>query len=437
MLPTKTADPIPDIVVEPGTNYQTKIEPRPPQQKALTALQATMEEEYDKAMVVMATGLGKTYLAAFFAQRFKRVLFIAHREEILHQAKKSFQQVMPEGKYGIYNGKVKESDVDGVFASIYTLSMKEHLQVFRPDSFDLIVVDEFHHAAAKSYNRVLQYFQPKFLLGITATPNRMDGKDVYALCDGNVAFQMHFIEAIQHGWLAPFKYYAVYDDTDYSQITWLGSRYDQTELLSAQLRSDTARNILEAWTKHKQTRTIAFCSSIKQAQFLEEYFNQHSYNTVSLHSQSAINRNEAIQQLQRGEIDVIFTVDLFNEGVDIPPVDTLLFVRPTESLTVFTQQVGRGLRLYDGKDHCTIIDLIGNYRNADIKLSLFNTEGAEEKGKKKPEIMPVVPDNCEVNLDVHVINLLNELTLKRQPRKEKLLKAYKELKEEMGHVHLI
>ncbi|WP_407270375.1 DEAD/DEAH box helicase family protein [Radiobacillus sp. PE A8.2] len=433
MLPESKPD-YASSVADPQAEYQAEIDPRPAQQLALDALHATMEEDYDKAMVVMATGLGKTYLAAFFAQNFGRVLFIAHREEILYQAKKSFQHVMPDRNYGMYNGKVKDAETDNVFASIYTLSMKEHLQKFSPDHFDLIVVDEFHHAAANSYKRVLQHFQPNFLLGITATPDRLDGKDVFAICDGNVAYQMHFIEAIQHGWLAPFHYYGVYDDTDYSQITWLGTRYDQTELLAAQLRDGLAANILHAWKQHKQTRTIGFCSSIKQAQFLSSYFNQNGHNTISLHSQSVdISISKAIQKLDRGEIEIIFTVDLFNEGVDIPAVDTLLFARPTESLTVFTQQVGRGLRIFNGKTHCTIIDLIGNYRNADIKLSLFDAERPDGKGKKKREVVPIVPGACEVNLDVQVVNLLQELAKKKQPRKEKLLHAYYNLKEELGY----
>lgn len=236
---------------------------------------------------------------------------------------------MPEKRYGIYNGKLKESNADAIFASIYTLSMKSHLEQFSPGEFDLIIIDEFHHAAADSYQRALDYFQPKFLLGITATPDRNDNKDVYAICDGNVAFRLDFLEAIERKWLAPFKYFGVYDDTDYTQITWLGNRYDEEELLQVQLKEEMALKILRAWEDKKQTRTLAFCSSIRQANFLSNYFNQHGYHTVSLHSQQVqIGRSQAISQLDRGEIDVIFTVDLFNEGIDIPSVDTLLFVRP-------------------------------------------------------------------------------------------------------------
>lgn len=420
-----------EVVYDPTVSYGV-IQPRFAQVEALAQLEATYAEGYDRAMVVMATGLGKTYLAAFFARNFGKVLFIAHREEILYQAKRSFARVLSDKTFGIYDGKVKEGQADVVFASIFTLSMKRHLEIFTKDEFDLIVVDEFHHAAAKSYERVLAYFKPKFLLGITATPDRNDYKDVYAICDGNVAYRIDFIEAVQRGWLAPFRYYGVYDDTDYTQITWRGNRYDEVELLQAQLRTEVAENILRAWEKHKQTKTLVFCSSIRQADFLANYFNEHDYRTVSLHSKQVhITRSKAIAMLEKGELDAIFTVDLFNEGVDIPAVDTLLFVRPTESLTIFTQQVGRGLRLHPAKQYCVIIDLIGNYRNADVKLSLFDTKRGETT-KKREKLLPTVPELCELDLDVRVIDLLEEMRRKRQPRREKLLHDYQELKQELG-----
>lgn len=409
------------------------LEPRPAQQLALEALDKTIEEQYNRAMVVMATGLGKTYLAAFFAKRFKRVLFVAHREEILHQALRSFRTVMPKSEGGLYNGAEKDLTATHIFASIYTLGMKKHREQFDAEAFDLIVVDEFHHAAAKTYQSLLEYFRPKFLLGITATPDRMDGKDVYALCDGNVAFQLHFLEAIQRQWLCPFRYYGIYDETDYSGITWLGTRYDEEQLLVVQLRDEMAETIYRAWMKHKQTRTIAFCSSIRQANFLAGYFMRQGVTCISLHSQaSEMNRGEAIEKLSRGSLEVIFTVDLFNEGVDIPAVDTLLFVRPTESLTIFTQQVGRGLRLHPGKHYCTIIDLIGNYRNADIKLGLFDMNREKSEKSKKEKVIPEVPAECELHFDINVVNLLEELSRKRQPRKDKLRSAYFAVKHELG-----
>jgi superfamily II DNA or RNA helicase/HKD family nuclease len=422
------------MIHDPATVTYETIRPRFAQVEALERLEATYEEGYDKAMVVMATGLGKTYLAAFFARRFPKVLFIAHREEILRQAKRSFQRVISNKRFGIYDRNEKEKDADIIFASIFTLSMKKHLKAFSKDAFDLIIIDEFHHAAARSYQRVLDYFEPKFLLGITATPDRNDNKDVYAICGGNVAYKIDFIEAVQRGWLAPFHYYGVYDDTDYSKIKWLGNRYDEAELLQAQLKEEMADKILKAWEKYKKTRTLVFCSSIKQADFLSNYFRKRNYRTVSLHSkQTDITRDRAIAMLEKGELDAIFTVDLFNEGVDIPSVDTLLFVRPTESLTVFTQQVGRGLRLYEGKNYCVIIDLIGNYRNADVKLKLFDTVRNADKNGKREKAIPTVPDNCSLHLDIQAINLLEEMRKKRQPRKEKLLWDYKQLKQELGY----
>lgn len=426
-----TVEPVqePEMLVDPTAPYI--ITPRPSQQEALEMLQNTFEEGYDKAMVVMATGLGKTYLTGFFAQNFSRILFIAHREEILKQAMQSFRHITPNKTYGLYYGPKKQPEADVIFASIYTLGMNRHLEVFSPDDFDLIVVDEFHHAAAQSYQRVIDYFKPKCLLGITATPDRMDGKDVYAICDGNVAYQIHFIEAIQKQWLAPFHYYGVYDDTDYRQITWLGTKYDEEELLAVQLTEEMLEKVYAAWIEHKQTRTISFCSSIRQANTLAKYFITKGVRAVSLNSKTIdISREDAIQQVNDGQLDIIFTVDLFNEGVDIPSVDTLLFVRPTESLTVFTQQVGRGLRLHNGKSHCVIIDLIGNYRNADVKMQLFNTESTKEKSRT--DVVPSVPTGCAIDLDIQVIDLLKELQTKKQPRKEKLLNAYLELKKELG-----
>jgi superfamily II DNA or RNA helicase/HKD family nuclease len=436
MLPVKNKEASPDPSQKDQTSTEHgasgKIQPRPAQIAAMEALEQTIEYQYDKAMIVMATGLGKTYLAGFFALKFTRVLFIAHREEILHQAQISFKQIMPERTVGLYNGQSKDTVSDCIFASIDTLGMRKHREKFDPSAFDLIIVDEFHHAAAKSYRDVLNYFAPKFLLGITATPDRMDGKDVYAVCDGNVAFQLHFIEAIQRGWLSPFRYYGIYDDTDYGQISRIGSRYDGEELLAVQLREEMASKIYEAWAQYKQSRTLAFCSSIRQANYLSNYFRSRGARTVSLHSQTVeMSRGDALSQIRDGELDIIFTVDLFNEGVDIPSVDTLLFVRPTESLTVFTQQVGRGLRLHPGKEFCTIIDLMGNYRNADLKLSLFEANIDGFVGGKEV-VTSISSVGGVLNLDLSVINLLKELLRGKQPRKERLRYAYMELKQELG-----
>lgn len=422
-----------EVIMERPESYTTKqiVKPRPAQQLALDALMAAREEDYDKALAVLATGLGKTYLAAFFACEYPKVLFVAHREEILEQARASFEHVYPVRSTGIYNGFSKEKDVDFLFASVFTLATDYHLQQFRPDEFDLIVIDEFHHAVAPTYERILQYFKPEFLLGITATPDRLDNKDVYSLCDGNVAISIHFLEAIRRNWLSPFMYYGVFDDTDYSGLKWRNQGYDEDELLRLQVRKDYMETVLSAWERKKKTRTIGFCSSIKQATYLSNHFNAAGYRTIALHGQTARDtRLNAREQLELGQLDAIFTVDLFNEGVDIPSVDTLLFARPTESLTVFTQQIGRGLRLADGKSHCVIIDLIGNYRNADVKMRVFTENN--EPPKKLDATTLKLPESCSFNLDLAVVNLLEEMKRKRSPRKQQLVDALLALKTELG-----
>lgn len=424
-----TVDFSPIISEEIITDY--KLSPRPAQQLALEALQTMREEQYDKALVIMATGLGKTYLAAFFARSFKRVLFIAHREQLLHQAKQSFSNVFPTDEMSIFDGTHKEKDGRFVFASIFTLSAHYHLQQFDRDAFDLIIIDEFHHATATSYERVLNYFKPQFLLGITATPDRLDNQDVYALCDGNVAISIHFIDAIRQGWLSPFHYIGVRDPIDYTTIEWRASRYDETQLLSAQLREEYAETALREWQKYKQERTLAFCSSVAQALAMSEYFNDASYRTVALHGDSTIaERRTMIERLHLGELDAIFTVNLFNEGVDIPLVDTLLFLRPTESLAVFTQQIGRGLRLAEGKSHCVIIDLIGNYRKADLKLAVFSQDQTIPNSFVASDFH--LPPDCHIEFDTGVIDLLQMLRTKRSPRKQRALDALRQLRLELG-----
>lgn len=420
-----------DVIIETDAPYQAVLKPRPAQELALQALEESMEEEYDRALAVLATGLGKTYLAAFFAERFSRVLFVAHREEILYQARDSFLHVHSQKKAGLYNATQKDVDYDFLFASVSTLCQDHHLAKFDPEEFDLIVVDEFHHATAPSYMRVIDYFKPRFLLGITATPHRLDNGDVFGICDGNVAITINFLDAIQKNWLAPFKYYGVYDETDYSQLRWVGSGYAEEDLERVQLREEMAEMIYREWLSKKQTRTIGFCSSVKQAKFLATYFEQQGVRAISLDAKSDPTiRKMARQKLNDGELDVIFTVDLFNEGVDIPKVDTLLFVRPTESLAVFTQQIGRGLRLAEGKDHCVIIDLIGNYRNADLKWRVFNPNKISGEGLTR--ITESLPNNCEINLDTKVINLVNHMSEKYQRGKEFLLAQDYMIRNELG-----
>ena len=269
------------------------------------------------------------------------------------------------------------------------------------------------------------------MLGLTATPDRLDNKDVYSLCDGNEAISIHFLDAIRQNWLSPFIYYGVLDETDYSELKWRNNRYDEEELLSLQMRDSYADATLTAWKEHKQSRTIGFCSSVRQAVFLSEYFQQAGYRSLALNgSTNRETRVAARSMLESGQLDIIFTVDLFNEGVDIPSVDTLLFARPTESLTVFTQQIGRGLRLAAGKSHCVIIDLIGNYRNARKKYQVF-TDNNELPAKISSETF-TEPTYFEFHFETAVIDLLQAMK-QNEPIQQRLINAYFELKEELGH----
>lgn len=421
-----------DIILDP-VDTPLLIEPLPAQKLALSALEETVAQGYDRAMAVLATGLGKTYLAAFFAKNYKHVLFVAHREEILTQAKATFSKVHLDRHAGFYNANEKSTEADMIFASVYTLTRPQHLQNFSKDAFDLIIIDEFHHAAAPIYKRLLEYFNPKFLLGITATPDRLDNKDVYAICDGNVAIEIHFLEAIAHNWLSPFHYYGVKDEIDYSQVRWLGTHYDENELIQHQQQLSVIERIYEKWYELKQTRTIAFCSSIKQAHFMAQYFKNQGIRAIALTGENnGFERLQACSDLDAGNIDIIFTVDLFNEGVDIPKVDTLLFIRPTASLSIFTQQIGRGLRLADGKEKCVIIDFIGNYRNADRKLQMLQPQLDEKSMAKLAPIQTIPNTDVVLNLDLEVVDLLKEITRKNQSYKQKILTAFENLKLQLG-----
>ncbi|QZY87135.1 DEAD/DEAH box helicase family protein [Exiguobacterium acetylicum] len=421
----------PEVEYDEGTVVVApEILPHRVQEEALQALRETMEEGRTRALAVLATGLGKTYLSAFFAGDFTRVLFLAHQKELLLQAERSFQKVNPAWKTGFYIGsdRTVTETTEIVFASVQTLAQKRHLDRFATDQFDLIIVDEFHHAAATSYKKIIDYFTPRFLLGLTATPDRMDGADVYAICHHNVAFQMHFTAAIAEGFLTPFHYYGIHDTIDYSQIRRIGRTYDASQLEHRQLDRDVADNIYHSWEKHRQTKTIGFCSSIKQAEYLAQVFREKGTTTFALTGQTT-NRTKYMQAFEQGEIDVLFTVDLFNEGVDIPKVDTLLFCRPTESVAIYTQQIGRGLRLAQDKSHCVIIDLIGNYRNVETKLKLL---GTMKESFKRGEIEPITPPpGCVIEFDTRALELIHRL---RQPsqRKLRLIEQYEQIKYELG-----
>ncbi len=388
--------------------------PRPIQLEAMDALSGSRAEGFAAGMAVMATGLGKTWLAAFDSAKFGRTLFIAHREEILRQSRDVFRTVRPDAELGLFMGAEKQPGADVVFASVQTLV--RNLDRFSPNDFDYIVIDEFHHAAANSYRQVIDHFTPKFLLGLTATPERMDGADLLALCGDNLVFECGLIEGIDRGELVPFRYWGIKDVADYQGIPWRNGKFDP-ELLALRIETQQrAQQAFDEWDLRCGERTLGFCASVSHAEFMARYFSDHDVQCVAVHSSpGSTDRREALDRLRSGELQVVFAVDMFNEGIDVPEVDSVLMLRPTESPVVFLQQLGRGLRLSEAKDHLRVVDFVGNHRSfmlhPRVLLGLGNDASASN-----PAILRAVergewdlPAGCSITFDVEAIDLLRLL----------------------------
>jgi superfamily II DNA or RNA helicase/HKD family nuclease len=416
----------------------SRPEPRGAQIEALYYLKRAREEGAQRGLVVAATGVGKTHIAAFDSLAFRRVLFVAHRQEIAEQAYKVFSEVRPESTLGLYTGERKDLAAGVFIATVQTLSRTEHLELFDPEYFEYVVVDEFHHAAAESYRKVVDYFRPKFLLGLTATPFRMDNKDIFTICDDNVVYEISLKQAIERDLLVPFSFYAVNDPTDYDEVRVSNGAYVIEDLERQLSRIERADLVLKHYFRMAGERTLGFCVSIKHADYMAQYFSAHGVPAVAVHSgQSSTNqgmdRSAAIAALERGSIKVLFAVDVFNEGVDIPSLDTVMFLRPTESYVVFLQQLGRGLRKHPGKHSLTVIDFIGNYRRAHHLPRLLAGENPwlEREAPRHTPTDEEYPEGCTVNFDFRVIELFDELA-KRDPLPERLRDTYWRIKTALG-----
>ena len=396
-------------------------EPNIVQVEALKSLkEARNKEGYSRGLVVMATGLGKTILSALDVLEFKpkKILFVAHREEILIQSMNAFKYFMPNKKYGIYKGKNKDTDNEYIFASIQTLGKESELKKFSKENFDYIIVDEFHHVGAKSYKSLVRYFEPKFFLGLTATPNRTDNIDIMQFCDENLIYRKDLIDGVNLNILSNFDYKGILDKhVDYTKITWRGKKFDEIDLEKNLNTSKRADYIFENWSKHKLTRTLGFCASIKHCDYMRDFFLKKGVKAVSVHSKSETNRSEAIKMLTLGDIDILFSVDLFNEGIDIPVIDTVMMLRPTESKIIFMQQFGRGLRKASGKTIVKVIDFIGNHKTfLEKPAALFNfdlnelTMGKFIEDYKDKKLN--IPDGSRVFFDLETIDFFTEYSLK-------------------------
>ena len=302
------------------TKVQLLYEPRGAQIEALCALEDTRAEGAKKALVQAATGVGKTYLAAFDSKSYERVLFVAHREEILKQAAASFRNVRNSEDYGFFTGEEKSTDKSVIFASVATLGRSEYLseKYFAPDYFQYLVIDEFHHAVNEQYQRIVKYFKPQFLLGLTATPERMDGRNIYELCDYNVPYEISLKDAINKGMLVPFHYYGIYDDTDYSGLHLIRGRYDEKELNETYIGNVYRHDLIyKYYCKYGSKKALGFCCSRAHAEEMAKEFCERGIPSVAVYSNAngtySEERGKAIEKLKSGEIRVIFSVDMFNE----------------------------------------------------------------------------------------------------------------------------
>ena len=431
-----------DILEEPkDTRVRMIFEPRGAQIEALCALEDTRAEGAKRALVVAATGIGKTYLAAFDSVKYQRILFVAHKEEILSQAAISFRNVRNSEDYGFFHGSEKCTDKSVVFASVATLGKAEYLneQYFSPDYFDYMVIDEFHHAVNDQYQKIVDYFKPKFLLGLTATPERMDGRNIYELCDYNVPYEISLKDAINKGMLVPFHYYGIYDDTDYSGIHVVRGKYNEKELNETYIGNVHRHELIyKYYCKYGSKRALGFCCSREHAEEMAKEFCNRGIPAVAVYSNAtgrySEDRTEAIRRLTEGEIKVIFSVDMFNEGVDIPSIDMVMFLRPTQSPIVFLQQLGRGLRKSRGKEYLNVLDFIGNYQKAGRVRFLLTDKAQWEKGSYRPTDPDSIPDDCLIDFDMKLIDLFHEMDKKQKRVGEQIQEEYFRVKELLGKV---
>lgn len=415
------ASPSYSVVAERSVEYKTGktnyiiCEPRGVQIEALYALAQSRKEGADRGLIQAATGIGKTYLAAFDSKNYEHVLFVAHREEILNQAATSFANVRCSNDYGFFNGKVHDTNKAVIFASVASLGKDEYLnnEFFTPDYFDYIVVDEFHHAVNKQYEKIIEYFKPKFLLGLTATPERTDGRSIYEICDYNVPYEINLYQAINRGILVPFHYYGIYDETDYSGLKFVKGDYLESELNVTYLNNRVRDNLIyKHYLKYHSRKALGFCCSRVHAEYMAGVFTKKGIPAVAVYSNAdgeySEDRAQAIKMLEEGRIKTIFCVDMFNEGVDIPEVDMVMFLRPTQSGIVFLQQLGRGLRTSKGKEYLNVLDFIGNYRFAGKNISLLS-EQKSTSSLSQLYAETHYPDGCLVDFDMELIDLFERM----------------------------
>ena len=402
--------------------YTMDIAPYSYQQEILDKLEAERTVRgYKRNLVVAATGTGKTVISALDYKRFRkqnpdkpcRLLFVAHREEILKQSMYTFRAVLKDANFGeMFVGSYKPESIDNLFISIQTFNSQSFTEKTALDFYDYIIVDEFHHAAAPTYQKLLAYYQPRILLGLTATPERMDGKSVLPYFNNRIAAEIRLPEAIDRKLLCPFQYFGVTDTVDLDTLKWSAGGYDKGELshiytFSGAMANRRADLVVSALLKYvtdiNDVKGLGFCVSVDHAEFMCRYFNGHNIPSMFLTGKSPDEeRKTAKQRLVEGHVRFIFVVDIYNEGVDIPEVNTVLFLRPTESLTIFLQQLGRGLRLAEDKECLTVLDFIGQANkkyNFEDKFAALLSNTTRSVTREIKDGFISVPKGCYIQLE--------------------------------------
>lgn len=402
--------------------YTMDIQPYSYQQEILDKLEAERTVRgYTRNLVVAATGTGKTVISALDYKRFRkqntghpcRLLFVAHREEILKQSLYTFRAVLKDANFGdMFVGSYRPESLDNLFMSIQTFNSQDFTMKTSSDFYDYIIVDEFHHAAAPTYQKLLEYYRPKILLGLTATPERMDGKSILGYFNNRIAAEIRLPEAIDRKLLCPFQYFGVTDSVDLDKLKWSAGGYDKTELSNiytmsgfvAQQRANlVVSSLLKYVTDINDVKGLGFCVTVDHADFMCQYFNDHGIPSMFLTGKSPDEeRRSAKDSLISGKVRFIFVVDIYNEGVDIPEVNTVLFLRPTESLTIFLQQLGRGLRLAEDKECLTVLDFIGQANkkyNFEDKFAALLSNTTRSVTREIKDGFVSAPKGCYIQLE--------------------------------------
>jgi superfamily II DNA or RNA helicase/diadenosine tetraphosphate (Ap4A) HIT family hydrolase len=433
----------------PGEVDAEALAPIPPlrdvQIEALAALRKSREQGHRRALVVLATGLGKTWLAAFDYRQLReeigarpRLLFLAHRRELLRQAAATYRRLLrevdPRARVSWF--LEDESDLAGdlVFASVAKLARQPHLERLRSQRFDYVVVDEVHHAAAASYRRILDVLDPSFLLGLTATPDRADAADILGLFDDHIAYRADVARGVASKHLAPFHYHGVKDDIDYANIPWRNRRFDP-EVLAREAQTEARMTTLwRAWQAHPGRRTLVFCCSIPHAEYVRAWLRERGARVAAVFSaEGSDDREASLEHLAAGALDAVCAVDVFNEGIDVPSVDRVIMLRPTESSLLFLQQLGRGLRASHDKPSVTILDFVGNHRIfLDRIRALLSIAGGSGSLRTFLEAtgLAELPAGCSVELELEAKDMLSRLF--RVGGADEVERAYRELRLERG-----